>query len=155
MQNILLGVGMILIAVLLVWLGIRQRRSAYEDYRNNCKQYTAKTTMKIVHVEKGVWEHWVEQEDGGQALMRETYYKPTYEYTVDGKTYRRGGENEFSNCGGVGREVTGYYDPANPENIMRGRPIRPILAGFIFFVGAAVLLFMAMESIRGQMYWFF
>ena len=44
--------------------------------------------MKVVWIEESVVERWEHQENGSDRLRRETYYLPTYEYTVNGTTYR-------------------------------------------------------------------
>ena len=41
---------------------------------------------------------------------------------------------------GVGRQVTGYYDPKRPDLIREDKPRKPLLGGGIFFVFAAFCL---------------
>ena len=52
----------------------------------------------------------------------------------------------------MGRQVTGYYDPADPSCITENRPRKPILGGFFFFAFAAFLLFFAYWSFTGELY---
>ena len=154
MEQILMGIAMLLIAALLVWLGIRQRRRAYKGYEDDKLRYSASTAMKVVHIEKETMEHWEEREGGGQELMRDTVYIPTFEYTVNGQTYQYHSRQDLGG-GRVGQLVTGYYDPANPKNITENRPRKPVLGGFFFFIGAAFLLLMAVMSFQGEVYWMF
>ena len=52
MGDIAWAVGLLLAAPLLVWLGIRSRRSAYQSYADDLKRYTATTPMTVTHLEK-------------------------------------------------------------------------------------------------------
>ena len=52
MGDIAWAVGLLLAAPLLVWLGIRSRRSAYRSYADDLKRYTATTPMTVTHLEK-------------------------------------------------------------------------------------------------------
>lgn len=88
MGNIMWGIVFLLAGVVLVWLGIRQRKRAQRDYEDDVRRYTASTVMTVVHLDESVLETWEDRDDGGRELRRETVYQPTYEYTVDGKTYR-------------------------------------------------------------------
>ena len=142
MGNIMWGIVFLLAGVVLVWLGIRQRKRAQRDYEDDVRRYTASTVMTVVHLDESVLETWEDRDDGGRELRRETVYQPTYEYTVDGKTYRYASRQCVSSRD-MGRQVTGYYDPADPSCITENRPRKPILGGFFFFAFAAFLLFFA------------
>lgn len=156
MENLGWGIGLLLAAALLVWLGIRSRRSAYAEYESDRRKYTAATTMTVVALEKSENERWVERDDGsGQELLRETVYIPTYEYTVDGKTYRYCSRAVFSSGKGIGRQVTGYYDPSHPESITESKPRKPILGGGFFFIGAAICVLGGILILRDAIYWMF
>ena len=70
-------------------------------------------------------------------------YVPTFTYTVDGITYDKstGVQHEASAAFPVGREVTVFYDPSNPEHFYveeeRDQPIGPeafIAFGVIFML---------------------
>ena len=87
-RNITAGIGFILGAVSVAWLGVRQRKGAQKEYEDTVRRYTGTTMMKVVWIEESVNERWEQQEDGSEQLRRETVYLPTYEYTVNGKTYR-------------------------------------------------------------------
>ena len=82
------GTGFVLGAVLVAWLGVRQRKGAWNGYEDDVQRYTGTTMMKVVWIEESVVERWEHQENGSDRLRRETYYLPTYEYTVNGTTYR-------------------------------------------------------------------
>lgn len=149
--NIMWGIVFLLAGVVLVWLGIRQRKRAQRDYEDDVRRYTASTVMTVVHLDESVLETWEDRDDGGRELRRETVYQPTYEYTVDGKTYRYASRQCVSSRD-MGRQVTGYYDPADPSCITENRPRKPILGGFFFFAFAAFLLFFAYWSFTGELY---
>lgn len=151
MGNIMWGIVFLLAGVVLVWLGIRQRKRAQRDYEDDVRRYTASTVMTVVHLDESVLETWEDRDDGGRELRRETVYQPTYEYTVDGKTYRYASRQCVSSRD-MGRQVTGYYDPADPSCITENRPRKPILGGFFFFAFAAFLLFFAYWSFTGELY---
>lgn len=121
------------------------------DYEDDVRRYTASTVMTVVHLDESVLETWEDRDDGGRELRRETVYQPTYEYTVDGKTYRYASRQCVSSRD-MGRQVTGYYDPADPSCITENRPRKPILGGFFFFAFAAFLLFFAYWSFTGELY---
>ena len=150
MGNIMWGIVFLLAGVVLVWLGIRQRKRAQRDYEDDVRRYTASTVMTVVHLDESVLETWEDRDDGGRELRRETVYQPTYEYTVDGKTYRYASRQCVSRRD-MGRQVTGYYDPADPSCITENRPRKPILGGFFFFAFAAFLLFFAYWSFTGEL----
>ena len=151
MGNIMWGIVFLLAGVVLVWLGIRQWKRAQRDYEDDVRRYTASTVMTVVHLDESVLETWEDRDDGGRELRRETVYQPTYEYTVDGKTYRYASRQCVSSRD-MGRQVTGYYDPADPSCITENRPRKPILGGFFFFAFAAFLLFFAYWSFTGELY---
>ena len=143
MDNVTIAVLLILGAALVVWLGIRSRRRAFSQFEEDRKRYTGVTSMEIVALEKSETDRWEDTEDGGSELRHETCYLPTYEYTVDGKTYRYSSNQDYGSSKGVGRHVPGYYDPANPSVITENPIRKPILGGFVFFLGAAVMVFVA------------
>mgnify|MGYP006906178132 CR=1 FL=1 len=45
MGNIMWGIVFLLAGVVLVWLGIRQRKRAQRDYEDDVRRYTASTAM--------------------------------------------------------------------------------------------------------------
>lgn len=149
MENLLYGIGFALAALLLIWLGIRSRRSAQKGYESDVQRYTDSTMMTVVDLQQDTLETWEEQEDGTRVQRYDTVYLPTYEYVVDGKTYRRSSRQSVG-PGDLGRQVPGYYDPQNPEDITENRPRKPVLGGFFFFVFAAFLLFFAVMILTGE-----
>ena len=149
------GMIMLIVAALLVWLGIHSRKNAYKNYQEDVLRYTAAVTMKIVHLEEHTTEHWEDRDDGTRELVSETVYLPTYEYMADGKTYQYHSGQGFSDRNHMGQQVTGYYDPADPKQITENKPQKPILGGFFFFIGAVLLLILAIFSFSGEVYWMF
>ena len=87
MEELLWPIMMLLAAALLLYLGIRSRKNAYQGYQDDLLRYTATTTMTITNVEKRITERWEDRDDGSREIVYDTDYLPTYEYTVDGKTY--------------------------------------------------------------------
>ena len=87
MEYIIWGTVFTIAAVVLVWLGVRRRQSVKKGYERDVKKYTASTMMKVVWIDESEVERWEDREDGSSVLTRETFYLPTYEYTVDGRTY--------------------------------------------------------------------
>ena len=150
MQYITAGIGFLLAAVLMAWLGVRRRKSAQTEYEDEMRRYTAHTMMKIVRIEESVEERWEHQEDGSDQLRRETVYLPTYEYAVNGRTYQYTSRQGLSRKRDLGRQVVGYYDPDQPDHITENRPRKPVLGGFLFFFGALILLFFGIMSFTGQ-----
>ncbi len=150
MQYITAGIGFILAAVLMAWLGVHRRKSAREEYANDVRRYTGTTMMKVVEIKESVLEMWVHQEDGSDQLIRETVYLPTYEYTVNGRTYQYSSRQSLSGRWELGRQVVGYYDPRQPDRITENRPRRPVLGGIGFFVFAAFLLWFGIMTFTGQ-----
>ena len=149
-RNITAGTGFVLGAVLVVWLGVRQRKGAWNGYEDDVQRYTGTTMMKMVWIEESVDERWEHQEDGSDRLRRETVYLPTYEYTVNGRTYRYLSRQTVSGRWELGRQVPGYYDPKQPDRITENRPRRPFLAGTVFFVFAALLFWLGIMTFAGQ-----
>ena len=47
MGNIMWGIVFLLAGVVLVWLGIRQRKRAQRDYEDDVRRYTASTVMTV------------------------------------------------------------------------------------------------------------
>ena len=77
-------------------------------------------------------------------------YLPTYEYTVNGTTYRYSSRQSLSGKRDLGRQVVGYYDPAKPECITENRPRKPVFGGAYCFLWAAFLLFFGIMTFTGQ-----
>ena len=73
-RNITAGIGFILGAVSVAWLGVRQRKGARQEYEDTVRRYTGTTMMKVVWIEESVNERWEQQEDGSEQLRRETVY---------------------------------------------------------------------------------
>lgn len=149
-RNITAGTGFLLGGVLAAWLGIRRRKGARKEYEDDVRRYTGTTMMKVVWIEESADERWAHQKDGSDRLRRETYYLPTYEYTVNGTTYRYSSRQSLSGKRDLGRQVMGYYDPAKPERITENRPRKPVLGGFLFFFGALILLFFGIMTFTGN-----
>ncbi len=149
-RNITAGIGFILGAVLVAWLGVRQRKGARKEYEDDVRRYTGTTMMKVVWIEESVDERWEHQEDGSDQLRRETDYLPTYEYTVNGRTYRYSSRQSLSGKRDLGRQVVGYYDPKQPDRITENRPRKPVFGGFLFFALAAFLLWFGIMTFTGQ-----
>ena len=137
-RNITAGIGLILGAVSVAWLGVRRRKGTQKEYEDTVRRYTGTTMMKVVWIEESVNERWEQQEDGSEQLRRETVYLPTYEYTVTGKRE-------------LGRQVVGYYDPARPDRITENKPRKPVLGGMCFFMFAAFLLWFGVMSFAGML----
>ncbi len=139
MEELLWPILMLLAAALLLYLGIRSRKSAYQGYQDGLQRYTATTTMTITNVEKRITERWEDRDDGSREIVYDTDYLPTYEYTVDGKTYQYLSRQSTYGPKAVGKQVPGYYDPKNPESITENKPQKPVLGGVLFFLMAAIL----------------
>ena len=103
-RNITAGTGFLLGGVLAAWLGIRRRKGARKEYEDDVRRYTGTTMMKVVWIEESVVERWEHQEDGSDRPRRETYYLPTYEYTVNGTTYRYSSRQSLSGKRDLGRQ---------------------------------------------------
>ena len=139
MEELLWPILMLLAAALLLYLGIRSRKSAYQGYQDDLLRYTATTTMTITNVKKRITERWEDRDDGSREIVYDTDYLPTYEYTVDGKTYQYLSRQSTYGPKAVGKQVPGYYDPKNPESITENKPQKPVLGGVLFFLMAAIL----------------
>lgn len=126
--------------------------NAYED---DARRYTGSTTMTVIRVDKTEQERWEEREDGSREVMFDTVYLPTYEYTVNGKTYQYSSRQSSLSVQDVGAQVTGYYDPANPAAITEEAPRRPLFGGFLFFLGAVIVLGYAAVRLYGALLWRF
>lgn len=149
-RNITAGIGFILGAVSVAWLGVRQRKGAQKEYEDTVRRYTGTTMMKVVWIEESADERWEHQKDGSDRLRRETVYLPTYEYAVNGRTYQYASRQALSSKRDLRRQVMGYYDPAKPERITENRPRRPVLGGIGFFVFSAFLLWFGIMTFTGQ-----
>ena len=110
--------------------------------------------MTVTHLEKSEIERWETQDDGSEKLMQYAVYLPTYEYTVEGKTYTYFSRQDFGSGKGVGRQVIGYYDPTDPNLITENKPARPVLSGGFFFIGAAICLAAAVMTLNEAFCWF-
>ena len=152
MENIIWGIVLLLLSVPTIWYGTRVRKNAHENYRSDVRRYTANTTLKVVEIEKSIFETWEDDDDGNSVRRTNTFYLPTYEYTVDGKTYRYQSRQSLGSMKEMGRLITGYYDPANPSDVTENKPRRPIVSGFLFFALAAVMLFFAFSLFTGTVY---
>lgn len=139
MEELLWPIMMLLAAALLLYLGIRSRKNAYQGYQDDLLRYTATTTMTITNVEKRITERWEDRDDGSREIVYDTDYLPTYEYTVDGKTYQYLSRQSTYGPKAVGKQVPGYYDPKNPESSTENKPQKPVLGGVLFFLMAAIL----------------
>lgn len=53
-RNITAGIGFILGAVSVAWLGVRQRKGARQEYEDTVRRYTGTTMMKVVWIEESV-----------------------------------------------------------------------------------------------------
>ena len=110
-DDITSGLGFSIAAVLLAWFGILERRGAKDSYKRDVRLYSASTMMKVVHGEESEYDRWEDQPDGSSKLRREKAYLPTYEYSVNGKTYRYLSFQSVSSKRDVGKQVVGYYMP--------------------------------------------
>lgn len=153
MEELLWPIIMLLAAALLFYLGIRSRKKAYADYQDDLRHYTATTTMTITNVEKRGTERWEDRDDGSREIVYDTSYLPTYEYTVNGKTYHYASCQSTYGPKALGRQVTGYYDPKNPGSITESKPQKPILGGFLFFLMAMFLSVFGLLQLYHALYW--
>ena len=55
-RDITAGTGFLIGAVLTGWLGVRRQKGAQEEYASDVRRYTARTMMKLVHMEESVME---------------------------------------------------------------------------------------------------
>ena len=153
MENLVPALIVALVGTLMVWLGLRSRKSALQGYEDDKRRYTSTTTMTVTDIRKEDVERWEDQEDGTSRLARYVVYLPTYEYTVDGKTYTYSSRQDWGSPKGVGRQKTGYYDPKNPDLIREDKPRKPLLGGGIFFLFAAICLLAEILVIRDMIIW--
>ena len=72
MEELLWPILMLLAAALLLYLGIRSRKSAYQGYQDDLLRYTATTTMTITNVEKRITERWEDRDDGSREIVYDT-----------------------------------------------------------------------------------
>ena len=104
-DDITSGLGFSIAAVLLAWFGILERRGEKDGYNRDVRLYSASTMMKVVHVEESEYDRWEDQPGGSSKLRREKAYLPTYEYSVNGKTYRYLSFQSVSSKRDVGKQV--------------------------------------------------
>ena len=149
-RNITAGTGFLLGGVLAAWLGIRRRKGARKEYEDDVRRYTGTTMMKVIWIEESADERWEHQKDGSDRLRRETVYLPTYEYTVNGKTYRYASRQCLYSKRDLGRQVVGYYNPDRPDRITENRPRKPVFGGAYCFLWAAFLLGFGIMTFTGQ-----
>ena len=150
-EHITSGLGLSLAAVLLAWLGILQRKGSKEDCKRDMRLYSVSILMKVVDVEEADLEMWENQPDGSSKLRREKAYLPTYEYAVNGKTYRYSSRQSVSGKRDLGKQVLGYYNPDRPESITENRPGKPVFGGSLFFLGAVLCLIFGIMIFTGMM----
>ena len=151
-RNITAGTGFLLGGVLAAWLGIRRRKGARKEYEDDVQRYTGTTMMKVVWIEESVVERWEHQENGSDRLRRETYYLPTYEYTVNGEVYHYTSRHGSDTVQKPGMQRTGYYEPSNPKNITEYQPQKPVLGGVLFFISGVVLLIFGVVVLRNSLW---
>ena len=149
-DDITSGLGFSIAAVLLAWLGILERKGSKDGYKRDVQLYSDSTMMKVVHVEESEYERWEDQPDGSSKLRREKAYLPTYEYSVNGKTYRYHSFQSVSSKRDVGKQVVGYYQPDRPDLITENRPRKPVFGGFLYFYGAAICLIFGIVTFTGM-----
>ena len=87
MENLIPALILAVVCALMIWLGLRNRKGAIKAYEDDKQRYTGTATMTVVDLREEDIERWEDQEDGTSWLARYTVHLPTYEYTVDGKTY--------------------------------------------------------------------
>ena len=153
MENLIPALIVALVCALMIWLGLRNRKGAIKAYEEDKQRYTGTAAMTVVDLREEDVERWEEQEDGTSHLARYTVHLPTYEDTVDGKTYTYSSRQDWGSNKGVGRQVTGYYDPKNPGLIREDKPRKPLIGGGIFFVFAAFCLVVEILLIREMIIW--
>ena len=151
-RNITAGTGFLLGGVLAAWLGIHRRKGARKEYEDDVRRYTGTTMMKVVWIEESVVERWEHQEDGSDRPRRETYYLPTYEYTVNGEVYHYTSRHGSDTVQKPGMQRTGYYEPSNPKNITEYQPPKPVLGGVLFFISGVVLLIFGVVVLRNSLW---
>ena len=152
MEYIIWGTVFTIAAVVLVWLGVRRRQSVKKGYERDVKKYTASTMMKVVWIDESEVERWEDREDGSSVLTRETFYLPTYEYTVNGEVYHYTSRHGSDTVQKPGMQRTGYYEPSNPKNITEYPPQKPVLGGVLFFIPGVVLLIFGVVVLRNSLW---
>ena len=63
MENLLPALILPLVIALMVWLGLRSRKSAIAGYEDDKQRYTATATMTVTDIRQEDVERWEEQED--------------------------------------------------------------------------------------------
>lgn len=122
-----LAIGLLLGAILLLWLGTRHRKKVYAEYEDDSQKYTATTTMTLIKQTKSETQRWEDKGDGNQELVTDICYLPTYEYTVNGEVYHYTSRHGSDTVQKPGMQRTGYYEPSNPKNITEYQPQKPVL----------------------------
>lgn len=153
MENLIPALILIAVGALMVWLGFRSRKRAYANYESDKLRYTASTTMTVIKLDEEEIEDWREMDDGSREHIYYTVYLPTYEYTVNGKTYTYKSGQSISGSSLMGRQVPGYYDPQHPEQITENKPSKPVLGGGLFFLFAALCLVAVVVLVREIIVW--
>lgn len=154
-MNFVIGALLIVAAVGLVCLGIYRRKKAFEEYGGVGENFTEKTLMTVVGLEEASSEQWEDRINGApgeRELVQNLTYRPTYEYTVGGKTYQYRSEHCLSDKNSLGRKVNGYFDPNNPEKITEYKPRKPLFKGALCFLLAAALLVLAFVMIKNALW---
>ena len=118
----------LVVGLLLITAGVFHRRNLFRAYEGDRKRYTGTTPMKIVHIEKSTMPTWEEQEDGTRLEGCTTVHLPTYEYTVDGKTYRYASRQDT--CRPVGPASPAITTPTTPSSSRRTPSVPPISPAF-------------------------
>lgn len=153
MENLTGLLAAALVGALMVWLGFRSRKKAFANYESDRLRYTAATTMTVIKLDEEQLEELRDMDDGNRERIYYTVYLPTYEYTVDGKTYTYQSRQSISGNHIMGRQVTGYYDPQHPEQITENKPSKPVLGGGFFFMFAAFCLVAVVVLAREIIIW--
>lgn len=122
MQYITAGIGFLLAAVLMAWLGVHRRKSAQREYEDDVRRYTGTTMMKVVWIEESADERWEHQKDSSDRLRRETVYLPTYEYAVNGRTYQYASRQALSGKRDLGRRWLAITIPIGPTTLRKTAP---------------------------------
>ena len=153
MSDLVLGIVFLLIAVLLLYLGIRSRKSAYQSYQDDLQRCTAVTTVTVTSIDKSEEEQWEDRDDGSRELVRYAIYTATLSYSINGKDYTQTVTERYAASYTAGQQFTGYYDPADPGRVLLGKPKKPVLSGIAFFLGAAVFLVLAVLRLYEALWW--
>ena len=153
MENLTGLLAAVLVGALMVWLGFRSRKKALANYESDRLRYTAATTMTVIKLDEEQLEELRDMDDGNRERIYYTVYLPTYEYTVNGKTYTYKSGQSISGSSLIGRQVPGYYDPQHPEQITENKPSKPVLGGGLFFLFAALCLVAVVVLVREIIVW--